>query len=207
MKSPALTPIPRWFGAIMVLASVAACQRFEGVNTMTTPANGGQDAIAAVPLGDLAGAAVSTSDNSIVNPYARDAQAIREGQKLFVKMNCAGCHGYDAQGGMGPKLTDTYWRYGGAPVAIYKSIAEGRPQGMPAWKSALPPQEIWKLVAYIASLGGAFTAEQYQASIQGDHSGDKVAAEVQPTLSGAAPAPASAAKNADAVSPQGGERR
>ena len=61
-------------------------------------------------------------------------------------MNCAACHGYDLKGGMGPDLTDTYWRYGGSPADIYKSIFEGRPQGMPAWGRALPPAMIWKVV-------------------------------------------------------------
>ena len=103
-------------------------------------------------------------------------------------MNCAGCHGYDANGGMGPNLTDTYWRYGGSPAAIFKSIYEGRPQGMPAWNPALPPDEIWKLVAYIQSLGGAYSAAQYEASVQGDRVGDNVAPEVKATMTGAAAA-------------------
>ena len=73
-------------------------------------------------------------------------------------MKCAGCHGYDAKGGMGPDRTDTEWRYGGTPIDIYTSISEGRPQGMPAWGNTLPPNTIWLLVSYIQSLGGAFTA-------------------------------------------------
>jgi len=73
-------------------------------------------------------------------------------------MNCAGCHGYDAKGGMGPDLTDTEWRYGGTPIDIYKSIYEGRAQGMPAWGNALPTTPIWQLVAYIQSLGGTLPA-------------------------------------------------
>ena len=55
---------------------------------------------------------------------------------------------------MGPDLTDTEWRYGGLPVQIYKTIRDGRPQGMPAWGVALPPDDIWKLVAYVQSFGG-----------------------------------------------------
>ncbi|HZP86155.1 MAG TPA: c-type cytochrome, partial [Burkholderiales bacterium] len=94
--------------------------------------------------------------------------AVQEGKNLFIKMNCAGCHGYDAGGGMGPSLVDHYWRYGGVPVSVYKSIYEGRPQGMPAWGRALPPQEIWKIVAYLESLGGTFPADAYHAALQGD---------------------------------------
>jgi cytochrome c oxidase cbb3-type subunit 3 len=162
----------------------------EGGST-TAPAPQGakvsHDAIAAVPLGDVAGAAPN-SGGSIPNPYRDSKEAVGQGQALFVAMNCAGCHGYGAKGGMGPNLTDTYWRYGGAPVSIFKSIYEGRPEGMPAWNPALPPEEIWKLVAYIESLGGAYTAEQYRASIQGDRPGENVAPGVEATLHGAAAA-------------------
>lgn len=78
--------------------------------------------------------------------------AIAAGKTLFAKMNCAGCHTYTGKGFMGPDLTDTYWRYGGAPEDIYRSIYEGRPQGMPAWGKKLPPDQIWQLVHYIRSL-------------------------------------------------------
>jgi cytochrome c oxidase cbb3-type subunit 3 len=144
--------------------------------------------VAAVPLGDLAGAAESGLGEHITNPYGRNPQALQQGHALFVRMNCAGCHGYDAKGGMGPNLSDTYWRYGGSPAAVFKSIYEGRPQGMPAWSPSLPPDEIWKLVAYIESLGGTYSAAQYAASVQGDHVGDNVAPEVHATLTAAAAA-------------------
>ena len=122
-------------------------------------------------------------------------------------MNCAGCHGYGAKGGMGPNLTDTYWRYGGTPVLIFKSIYEGRPQGMPAWNPALPPEEIWKLVAYIESLGGAYQASQTQAAMQGDRVGDNVAPEVQRTLAGIGVGVGSAARTARALRPPSAEAR
>jgi cytochrome c oxidase cbb3-type subunit 3 len=170
--------------AIVAVAVLCGCQRSQGGSTAAPPASASPsiEAIAAVPLGDLAGAAKSTLAPSIQNPFGNNPQAVQQGHDLFIRMNCAGCHGYDATGGMGPNLTDTYWRYGGTPAALFKSIYEGRPQGMPAWNPTLPPAEIWKLVAYIESLGGTFTADQYQASVQGDRVGDNVAPEVQSTL-------------------------
>jgi cytochrome c oxidase cbb3-type subunit 3 len=110
---------------------------------------------AVVPLGISAGEPPAINV-STANPLANDPTAPAEGKKLFGQLNCAGCHGYDAKGGMGPDLTDTAWRYGGTPIDIYKSIYEGRPQGMPAWGNSVPPQTIWQLVAYIQSLGGSF---------------------------------------------------
>jgi cytochrome c oxidase cbb3-type subunit 3 len=69
---------------------------------------------------------------------------------------------------MGPDLTDRFWRYGGTPVQIYKSIYEGRPKGMPAWGRALPARSLWELTAYVQSLGGSFPAQDYHAGLQGD---------------------------------------
>ena len=110
---------------------------------------------AAVPLGFSAGEPPELTV-STANPLQDDPNAAIEGKKLYAQMNCAGCHGYDAKGGMGPDLTDKAWRYGGTPIEIYKSIYEGRPQGMPAWGNAFPSQTVWQLVAYIQSLGGSF---------------------------------------------------
>ena len=164
-------------GACAVLLSLGACDRFQSGSTVAAPAQPavGEETIAAIPLGDVAGAATSNVAASIHNPYGdNNAQAIQQGKELFVRMNCAGCHGYGATGGMGPNLEDKYWRYGGTPANIFKSIYEGRPQGMPAWNPALPPREIWKLVAYIESLGGAYPGKNYQAWVQGDRVGDNI---------------------------------
>jgi cytochrome c oxidase cbb3-type subunit 3 len=121
-----------------------------------------------VAIGDLAGAGNNTFATTIANTYANDMAAVKEGHELFVNMNCAACHGYDLKGGMGPSLVDTYWRYGGSPAAIYKSIFEGRPEGMPAWGRSIPPTEIWKVVAYIQAKGGAFPARLADRGRQGD---------------------------------------
>jgi cytochrome c oxidase cbb3-type subunit 3 len=123
---------------------------------------------AQVPLGDLAGAQESKLGLEIDNPKAGDKKAIENGKQLFLTMNCASCHGYDAKGGMGPDLTDTFWKYGGTPVMIYKSIFEGRPEGMPAWQGMLPKDPIWDIVAYIQTLGGAYPADKYEAGLTGD---------------------------------------
>jgi cytochrome c oxidase cbb3-type subunit 3 len=165
VKRPALIAFALLAGAF----ALAGCDRSEGGSTAPAPAQApsGMDAIAAVPLGDVAGGHV-TPAAALANPYHDSPEAVAQGRQLFVKMNCAGCHGYDAKGGMGPNLKDGYWRYGGAPVQIFKSIYEGRPQGMPAWNPALPPEEIWKVVAYIQSLGGSYPAGGVPAFVQGD---------------------------------------
>lgn len=53
---------------------------------------------------------------------------------------------------MGPSLRDELWVYGGSDAQIFDSIAVGRTNGMPAWGTILPRQEIWKIVTYIRSM-------------------------------------------------------
>ena len=85
--------------------------------------------------------------------YDNNAPAISEGQQLFSQMNCVGCHSHGG-GGMGPPLMDDEWRYGGRIDQIATSIAEGRPNGMPSWRSKLTDDQIWKLAAYVRTLSG-----------------------------------------------------
>ncbi|MFL6732421.1 MAG: c-type cytochrome [Sphingomicrobium sp.] len=85
--------------------------------------------------------------------YDNNAPAISEGQFLYTKMNCVGCHSHGG-GGMGPALIDDEWRYGGRIDQIASSIAEGRPNGMPSWRSKLTDDQIWKLAAYVRSMSG-----------------------------------------------------
>lgn len=86
------------------------------------------------------------------NPYASNVAAMVEGRTLFVRMNCVGCHGGRAGGGMGPSLRDVDWLYGQADAQIFSSIVEGRAHGMPSWGTKLNDDQVWKLVAYVKSL-------------------------------------------------------
>jgi cytochrome c oxidase cbb3-type subunit III len=93
------------------------------------------------------------TDTGAANPYANDRTAIGEGRQLFVRFNCSGCHGGRGGGGMGPSLRDQDWIYGSSDVQIFSSIAQGRAHGMPTWQHHLTNDQIWKLVAYIKSMG------------------------------------------------------
>ena len=113
-----------------------------------------------------ASALASGRDRQNLLRYSRDAWAISEGQNLFAQMNCSGCHGKGG-GGMGPPLMDSKWLYGAGLEDIERSIALGRPNGMPAFESRLSPQQIWQLVAYVRSLSGA--APSAAAPVRDDH--------------------------------------
>lgn len=150
----ALFPTP-WGMTLLVLLALAGCDRTLG--NLRAPAAAG---------GFIDG---GQSPAAIDNPFEGQPAAVEKGKQLFTQMNCAGCHGYDLRGGtMAPDLTDRYWRYGGTPAQIYSSIANGRPMGMPTWRDRLPAAEIWNLVSYIQSQGGATPAADYQAGEQGD---------------------------------------
>ena len=97
---------------------------------------------------------VSYVQSAVRDPYDKDEGAIEEGRFLYVRMNCAYCHGFDGKGGMGPDLTDQRWRYGSSDADVFNSIFRGRAQGMPAWGEILPQNQVWELVAYVRALGG-----------------------------------------------------
>jgi cytochrome c oxidase cbb3-type subunit 3 len=82
------------------------------------------------------------------NPFA-DSGSVKEGGRLFVAMNCDGCHGGGGTGWVGPSLVDGRWRYGGEDGAVFQSIYYGRPRGMPAYGGILSAGVIWKILAYI----------------------------------------------------------
>jgi len=85
--------------------------------------------------------------------YDNNANAIGRGQQLYTQMNCVGCHSHGG-GGMGPPLMDDQWRYGSRIDQIATTIAEGRPNGMPAWRGKLTEDQIWELAAYVRTLSG-----------------------------------------------------
>jgi len=146
-----------WFAAFVVSVAATACdQHGDDRDASKARVASPQEASLNIPVGAPPGNVTAPVRPDIGNPFEGQAEATQEGKRLFGRMNCAGCHTYDGSGLMGPDLTDKHWRYGGTPAAIFKSIYEGRPMGMPAWGTALPADELWKIVAYIQSLGGTF---------------------------------------------------
>ena len=91
---------------------------------------------------------------TLKNPYAGNSAAIATGAKLFISYNCLDCHGAEGSGAMGPSLADGRWHFGGDDSQLFESIYQGRPDGMPAWGSAIGPDQIWMLVSYVKSLNG-----------------------------------------------------
>ena len=81
----------------------------------------------------------------------RSTGLIEEGKEEYAK-RCAACHGQDGKGGIGPDLTRKEYKFGRSAPEVTRSIAEGRPGGMPAYKNELSGDKIQGLVQYVLSL-------------------------------------------------------
>jgi cytochrome c oxidase cbb3-type subunit 3 len=111
-----------------------------------------------VPVTTLIPGNVTVNPN-IQPPQSADAQAAGRGMQYFNAFNCVGCHAPNGGGGMGPSLSNRAFIYGSAQENIYLTIAQGRPNGMPAWGTVLPNSVIWDLVAYVRSISKAPSPE------------------------------------------------
>jgi cytochrome c oxidase cbb3-type subunit III len=134
-------------GAAMLLA--AAC-RGTGEQEGEAPPSAGERVF--VAAGELqAGPSVTHLD--VRNPLEQDPAASADGRRLFVWYNCAGCHGMEGGGAIGPPLRDADWIYGSDPASVFQSIAQGRPNGMPAFGVRIPDEQIWRIEMFIRTLG------------------------------------------------------
>lgn len=95
-----------------------------------------------------------------------DELEIDQGKTIF-DMNCAACHGFSGEGGVGPNLTDEYWIHGGSIKDVFSTVKYGVPEmGMIAWKSQLSAGEMHKVSSYILTLTGTNPPNAKEA--QGD---------------------------------------
>ena len=104
-------------------------------------------------------------DTHVPNPLANDQKAIKAGAALY-QQNCAGCHGDDAKGGIGPSLVDDMFFSvaGDLPDDDYFEvisngvfpgmIEDGRTakDTMPGFGKDLSKDKIWSVVAYLRSI-------------------------------------------------------
>lgn len=86
-----------------------------------------------------------------VEPYARDVLSLTgnpvQGQAIF-QMNCAGCHGVQADGRVGPSLLDVSSRK--SRVSIIHQVTSGQTPPMPQFQPS--PQEMADLLSYLETL-------------------------------------------------------
>jgi cytochrome c oxidase cbb3-type subunit 3 len=88
-----------------------------------------------------------------INPYGGDAEAIENGEILFARISCHGCHGSNARGGNGPDLTDDEWLRQPGDDMVFRAIKFGRKGTMMSpFKDDLSDEQIWYLVSYLGDL-------------------------------------------------------
>jgi cytochrome c oxidase cbb3-type subunit III len=87
------------------------------------------------------------------NPLDGNRQAISNGAAMF-RNRCAGCHGPDAHGFLGPDLTG-FWSAGGTDGRMFDIVRRGVPgtEMIAADPQRVLDKDIWQVLAYIRTLG------------------------------------------------------
>ena len=128
--------------SLLALALLAGCDR-EARNPRGGPLPESAPLVSAVLSSDAADPRAAG--------YQNNAMHVSNGQLYFSWMNCTGCHS-NGGGGIGPAFSDTKWRYGSSIESVVQSIANGRPNGMPAYAAKMTPTQVWETAAYVRSL-------------------------------------------------------
>ncbi|MEO8164809.1 MAG: c-type cytochrome [Betaproteobacteria bacterium] len=93
---------------------------------------------------------IAFSADEIRNPFVGDPEAAAEGKKLFLKNGCYACHGHEAEGAVGPDLTDDEWIYKPTDAMIFNTIRRGRSGTVMApFGDQIKPDGIWKIVEFL----------------------------------------------------------
>ncbi len=97
-----------------------------------------------------------TPDRATILEYMNKPEWLAAGRATF-NANCVSCHGKNAEGNVGPNLTDDSWKNVTNVEDIARVIANGAANGsMPAWRNRLSHvNQIVLTAAYVASLRGS----------------------------------------------------
>jgi cytochrome c oxidase cbb3-type subunit III len=83
-----------------------------------------------------------------------DAADLAKGKEIYTAL-CVACHGPSGEGGVGPNMTDQYWKHGGDIKDLFKTVKYGvSGTGMKSWKSDISPAQMAAVSSYILSLQG-----------------------------------------------------
>lgn len=142
-------PLPSWWLATFFITVVFAYGYWMHYHV----AKGGALPIAEYEAeqADLArlNAATKPVTDAMLVALSKDPQTTTLGAQVFAQ-NCVTCHLANAEGKIGPNLTDSYWIHGGKPTDILKSVTGGWiEKGMPAWLPTLGADRVRAVVAYV----------------------------------------------------------
>ena len=114
-------------------------------------------------VADMAAAREAEAKQSLAEPVSEDSlskltanPALMTDAKALFGLRCAPCHGANAQGVIGPNLTDNAWLHGTGTLTDIYGVVDGgvAAKGMPAWGRQLTPIELRKVVAFVGTLRG-----------------------------------------------------
>src|ERR1700691_167629 len=110
-----------------------------------------------------------TQKGKVSNPY-KDTQAyiVSQGESLFRRYSCSGCHGGTGGGGMCPPLTNDTWVYGGDDDTLFRLVSLGSDElqskgytrtghenvvgPMPPMGAIVPTDDdLWHILAFVRS--------------------------------------------------------
>jgi len=102
------------------------------------------------------------------NPLEGNALAISNGAAMF-RNRCAGCHGPDAHGYLGPDLT-SYWSAGGTDARMFDIVRRGVPgtEMIGADPLRVLDKDIWQTLAYIRTLSAVPAAAPTGDAVSGE---------------------------------------
>jgi cytochrome c oxidase cbb3-type subunit III len=101
---------------------------------------------------EMAAASARWPQSDVPVQFVLTPELAEKGRDVYAS-TCAGCHGPDAEGGIGPGFRDGEWVHGGTPEEILHVVMHGVPaRGMPAWGSILGPEKSRQVAAYVATL-------------------------------------------------------
>lgn len=102
------------------------------------------------------------------NPLEGNALAISNGGAMF-RNRCAGCHGPDAHGYLGPDLTG-FWAAGGNDARMFDIVRHGVPgtEMIAADPQRVLDKDIWQVMAYLRTLSSVPAAPQTGDAVNGE---------------------------------------
>ena len=151
---------PAFAAAFLALVLATACERekrrFDKPLTEPDPV---AQADADVPLQPGEAGRGMRATGSAGGYDESNSYEVSQGRQWFRWYNCSGCHAQAGGGSIGPALMDEKWIYGSDPDAVFATIMEGRPNGMPSFRGRIPEAQAWELVAYVRSLSGIISGQ------------------------------------------------
>ena len=182
-------PMPGWWKALFLLCiafAIAYSGWLHGGGGGKSVHQEWEEEVAAARELELKNAPPALTEAELAAAVA-DPETVAAGKAKFKEV-CVACHGDNAEGKIGPNLTDKFWLHGKGHLAeIYQTIAKGVPEkGMPTWSRNLKPSELRGVAAYVGSLRNSNVAGK---APQGDPADDGGAAPAAiPPAATAAPA-------------------